>query len=40
MDEIAERNALLNANVARSKRYTCLKQLLGLAGKTRSSDFE
>ena len=34
MDEIAERNLLLNANVARSKRYTCLQQLLILAGKT------
>lgn len=40
MDEIAERNALLNANVARSKRYTCLQQLLALAGKSRPADFE
>ncbi len=40
MDEIAERNALLNANVARSKRYTCLQQLLALAGKTKPADFE
>jgi RNA polymerase sigma factor (sigma-70 family) len=40
MDEIAERNALLNANVARSKRYTCLQQLLALAGKARPVDFE
>jgi RNA polymerase sigma-70 factor (ECF subfamily) len=40
MDEIAERNALLNANVARSKRYTCLQQLLALAGKTRPAEFE
>jgi hypothetical protein len=40
MDEIAERNTLLNANVARSKRYTCLQQLLALAGKTRPVDFE
>ncbi len=40
MDEIAERNALLNANVARSKRYTCLQQLLALAGKSRPADLE
>jgi RNA polymerase sigma-70 factor (ECF subfamily) len=40
MEEIAERNALLNANVARSKRYTCLQQLLALAGKSRPADFE
>jgi len=40
MEEIAERNALLNANVARSKRYTCLQQLLALAGKSKVSDFE
>jgi RNA polymerase sigma-70 factor (ECF subfamily) len=40
MDEIAERNELLNANVARSKRYTCLQQLLTLAGKSKSVDVE
>jgi RNA polymerase sigma factor (sigma-70 family) len=40
MDEIADRNALLNANVARSKRYTCLQQLLALAGKSRPADIE
>jgi RNA polymerase sigma factor (sigma-70 family) len=40
MDEIAERNDLLNANVARSKRYTCLQQLLTLAGKSRPEDIE
>jgi RNA polymerase sigma factor (sigma-70 family) len=38
MEEIAERNDLLNANVARSKRYTCLQQLLALAGKTRPAE--
>ena len=35
MDEIAERNDLLNAHVARSKRYTCLQQLVALAGKSK-----
>ena len=40
MDEIAERNALLNASVARSKRYTCLQQLLTMAGKSKQGDFE
>jgi RNA polymerase sigma factor (sigma-70 family) len=40
MDEIAERNDLLNANVARSKRYTCLQQLLALAGKTKPADID
>jgi RNA polymerase sigma factor (sigma-70 family) len=40
MDEIAGRNSLLNANVARSKRYTCLQQLLALAGKTGHADIE
>jgi RNA polymerase sigma factor (sigma-70 family) len=40
MDEIAERNALLNANVARSKRYTCLQQLLALAGKSNPAEIE
>jgi RNA polymerase sigma factor (sigma-70 family) len=39
MDEIAERNALLNSNVARSKRYTCMQQLLLLAGKNKPADF-
>jgi RNA polymerase sigma factor (sigma-70 family) len=38
MDEIAARNGLLNENVARSKRYTCMQQLLVLAGKTRQID--
>ncbi len=40
MDEIALRNDLLNANVARSKRYTCLQQLLALAGKNKPMDLE
>jgi RNA polymerase sigma-70 factor (ECF subfamily) len=40
MDEIAERNDLLNANVARSKRYTCLQQLLALAGRSGSADMD
>jgi RNA polymerase sigma factor (sigma-70 family) len=40
MDEIAKRNDLLNANVARSKRYTCLQQLLALAGKARPADID
>jgi len=35
MEEIAQRNNLLNANVARSKRYTCLQQLLAIAGKSK-----
>ena len=35
MDEIARRNDLLNANVARSKRYSCLKQLMEIAGSSK-----
>jgi RNA polymerase sigma factor (sigma-70 family) len=34
MEEIARRNHLLNANVARSKRYSCLQQLMVIAGKS------
>lgn len=33
MEEIARRNNLLNANVARSKRYSCLQQLMEIAGR-------
>ena len=40
MDEIAVRNSLLNAHVARSKRYTCLQQLLVLAGKHNRGDID
>jgi RNA polymerase sigma factor (sigma-70 family) len=40
MDEIAERNTLLNAHVARSKRYSCLQQLMALAGKSKPAGFE
>ncbi len=40
MDEIAQRNDLLNAHVARSKRYTCLQQLMALAGKSKPTSFE
>jgi RNA polymerase sigma-70 factor (ECF subfamily) len=34
MEDIAQRNHLLNAHVARSKRYACLQQLLVLAGRS------
>ena len=34
MEEIAQRNNLLNAHVARSKRYACLQQLLVIAGRS------
>jgi RNA polymerase sigma-70 factor (ECF subfamily) len=36
MEDIAIRNHLLNAKVARSKRYSCLQQLLELAGGSKS----
>ena len=34
MEEIAARNNLLNAHVARSKRYACFQQLMAIAGKS------
>jgi RNA polymerase sigma factor (sigma-70 family) len=35
MEDIALRNNLLNANVARSKRYTCLQQLMEIAAQNK-----